>query len=197
MAPPSIVTVLVLVLVPTLTAPPGAVAQEKATARQIREAVSALPAALREGAGVLGYWNGAVVTLRPSENGLLCLADDPAREEFHVACYHRDLEPFMARGRELRANGITQRAAIDSIREVEIASGALPFPDRARALYSWTAETDELDPDTGTPVNARGLYVVYLPYATEATTGIPTAPSRSRPWLMYPGRPWAHVMISR
>ena len=36
---------------------------------------------------------------------LICLADDPKIDALSVACYHKDLEPFMARGRELDADG--------------------------------------------------------------------------------------------
>jgi hypothetical protein len=39
-------------------------------------------------------------------------------------------------------------------------------------------------------------YVVYIPYATPETTGIPLAPlSAGGPWLMDPGTHRAHIMI--
>jgi hypothetical protein len=174
-----------------------ACAQAKSEPQIIAEALSALPEPLRDGATVLAFRNGELVTLRKGGGQMICLGDDPAREGWHVACYHSDLEPFMARGRELRAQGITDRAAIDSIRLAEIESGALPFPDGPRALYSLFADGEAVDPETGEAQGARGLYVLYVPYATEASTGMPTAPSGERPWLMDPGRPWAHLMIRR
>ena len=173
-----------------------ACAQQKAADRQIAEAVAALPTELRDGARVLGYRgrSNRLVELRAGTNGMICLADDPADEEFHVACYHESLEPFMARGRALRAEGKTQ-SEVQQTRGQEIEAGTLGMPDGPAALYSWSGGT--FNPETGDVDGARGLYVLYIPYATEQTTGIPSAPSRERPWLMFPGEPWAHVMISR
>ena len=45
--------------------------------------------------------------MREGKNDLICLADNPNDDAFSVACYHKDLEPFMARGRELLAAGVT------------------------------------------------------------------------------------------
>ena len=74
--------------------------------QQIAAAVLPLPAAMRDGAGVMGYRTaGRLEVLRPARNGMQCLADDPADDRFHVACYSTSMEPFMARGRELRAAG--------------------------------------------------------------------------------------------
>ncbi len=172
-------------------------AQDKPDARVIAEAVSALPEPLRAGAEVRAFRGGELVKVRDGTSGMICLGDDPSQEGWHVACYHQDLEPFMARGRELRAQGVTGRAAIDSVRQAEIESGRLLFPDGPTALYSLFANEGIFDPATGEAEGARGLYVIYMPYATEASTGISAVASRERPWLMFPGRPWAHVMIPR
>jgi len=186
-----------LALAALLTPPAVADAQEEPDTRVIAEAVSALPAPLRAGAEVRAHRGGELVTVRAGRNGMICLADDPADDRWHVACYHEDLEPFMARGRELRAQGITGRAQIDSIRQAEIESGALPFPDHPAALYSWFGDHTVFNAATGEAEGARGLYVIYLPYATAAETGLPVESARDRPWLMFPGKPWAHVMMSR
>ncbi|HXG44523.1 MAG TPA: hypothetical protein VNJ71_07160 [Gemmatimonadales bacterium] len=165
--------------------------------QQIAGAVLAAPEPLRAGATVLGYRNyHRLVTLREGDNPMICLADDPAAAAWHVACYHRDLEPFMRRGRELEARGLT-RAQIDSARQAEIQAGTLPMPDGPRALYNLFAPADSIDPATGIPRSPRGLQVVYIPYATEASTGLPTRPGGGLPWLMYPGKPWAHIMIMK
>src|SRR5262245_5317355 len=71
---------------------------------QIASAILAAPKERRAAATVLGYnEKGDVVTLRKGTNDMICLADDPAAKGISVACYHKDLEPFMARGRELNA----------------------------------------------------------------------------------------------
>lgn len=172
-------------------------AQQKSKAQEIREAVSALPAPLRDGAEVRAFQEGSLAKIRDGNNGLICLADDPRDERWHVACYHASLEPFMARGRELRAQGELSRAMVDSIRLAEIESGELAFPTGPAALYSLTGSEGDFDTESGEAPGTRSLHVIYVPYATEASLGISTRPSRERPWLMTPGKPWAHVMISR
>ncbi|NIR46426.1 MAG: hypothetical protein GWN99_18445 [Gemmatimonadetes bacterium] len=184
--------VLVAVVACAGTAKP----QEKPEAQQIAEAVAPLPGPLQGGATVYGYRGGELVTLREGSNMMICLADHPGDDNWHVACYHESLEPFMAMGRRLRTEGITDRSAIDAAREEAIESGELEFPIAPAALYSLTGPPDSFDPTTGAVSGASALYVVYVPYATEESTGISTDPSRGRPWLMFPGKPWAHVMIS-
>ncbi len=71
---------------------------------QIKLALQAAPEEKREGAKVYGYdSNGKFTVLREGTNEMICLADDPAQKGFSVACYHKDLEPFMKRGRELKS----------------------------------------------------------------------------------------------
>ena len=66
---------------------------------QIAAAVLAAPSELRAGAAVLGYdAKGQLVLLREGKNDLICLASDPGKPGFSVACYQRELEPYMARG---------------------------------------------------------------------------------------------------
>src|SRR5687768_14388977 len=68
---------------------------------QIAGAVLPAPPELREGAAVLGFnAQGKRVLIREGKNELICLASDPAKSTFEADCYHKDLEPFMARGRE-------------------------------------------------------------------------------------------------
>lgn len=162
-------------------------------AEQIAAAVTALPKAQRDGATVLGYGaDGKMTTLRKGAGGMTCLASDPAGKEFHVACYHDSMEPFMARGRELRSQGVTG-SEVDSVRFREAKSGKLPLPKAPASLFQLFGGT--FDPKTGEVSGARPLYVVYIPYATTATTGIPDKPAQDSPWLMFPGTPKAHIMF--
>jgi hypothetical protein len=183
-------------LVALLAVPSILPAQDKPEDRQIADALSPLPDTLRAGARVLGYRAGKLAVIRSGSGEMVCLADDPAEKGFNVACYHRALEPFMALGRELRAQGLA-RPGIDSARLAAATAGTLEMPGQPAALYSLRHPDDAFDPRGGVPPETAGLYVIYMPYATEATTGISTVPARDRPWLMYPGAPWAHVMISR
>ena len=171
-------------------------AQHRSTAEIVAAAVSPLPKPLRDGATVMRFnADGTLTQIRNGTGQMICLSDDPRAEGFHPACYHRDLGPFMARGRELRAegkNGDESRA----IRFEEIEAGKLAMPNQAMALYSLTGPAGSFNSETGEAPEARGLHVVYVPYSTEEALGISTAPARGRPWLMHPGTPGAHIMIS-
>jgi len=177
-------------------APAALPAQAPAAAQQAAAAVLALPESLREGATVLGYGDGkGLVTLKKGGNHMICLADDPAVPAFHVACYHDSMEPFMARGRELRATGVTGDQ-VDTVRFREAKEGKLKMPSQPAMLYSLSGPPGSWDPATGEVKGARPLYVTYIPYATSATTGLPEVPSRGKPWIMFPGTPKAHIMYT-
>jgi hypothetical protein len=161
---------------------------------QIAAATLAAPADLREGAAVLGYNpEGKLVTLREGKNELICVANDPSKNSFSVACYHRDLDPYMARGRALLAEKITGQKR-NEIRWKEVAEGKLSLPREPRTLYVLTGAG--FDAKTGQVTDAYLRWVIYLPFATPESTGLSTKPSENAPWLMFPGTPGAHIMIN-
>lgn len=163
-------------------------------AQQIAAAVLPLPADLRAGATVMGYREaGKLVVLREGTNSMNCLALYVTRPDFHVACYHKSLEPFMARGRELRAGGVTG-AQVDSVRFKEVREKKLPMPAMG-ALYTITAKKENFDPATNHVKDGGLLAVVYVPGATPESTGITAAPRADGPWLMFPGTLKAHIMM--
>ena len=163
--------------------------------QQIASAVLPAPKEFRDSATVLGYApDGRFVTLRAGHGPFVCLASDPKRNDFHVACYHRSLEPFMARGRALRAQGITG-PKVDTVRFAEARNGRLKLPTRPALLYTLTAPAGSYDAATGTLNGARPLFVVYMPYATAASTGLSAVPAEGTPWIMFPGTPKAHIMF--
>lgn len=164
------------------------------SAQQIAEAVTALPEELRAGAAVLGYTpEGKLVSLREAKNDMICLAPSPTEKDFHSACYHKSMEPFMARGRELRAQGV-KGAQVDTVRFAEVKSGKLKMPTTPTMLYQIFGGT--FDPATAKVKDGQWLYVTYIPYATPATTGLSAKPSDKGPWIMFPGTPKAHIMFS-
>ena len=166
-----------------------------AAEQQIAAAVLPAPKDLRADATVLGYArDGHLTTLRRGKGALICLASDPKSDRFHVACYHRSLEPFMARGRALRAKGV-KGDRVDSLRFAEIRSGKLAMPRHAAVLYSLSGPADSFDPATGTAPKAQPLFVVYVPFATEKSMGLSAAPVEGGPWIMDPGTPKAHLMF--
>lgn len=163
---------------------------------QIKVAVLAAPEDKRSGAMVYGYdANGDFVVLRKGTNELVCLADNPKQEGLSVSCYHKDLEPFMARGRELKAAGKTFQEIFD-IREAEAKSGKLVMPKQASNLQVYSAPADAYNPVAGEVTKGRFRYVVYIPWATSESTGLPTKPETAgMPWIMDPGTHRAHIMI--
>jgi hypothetical protein len=167
-------------------------AQTAPPADQIAAAILAAPKERRAAATVLGYnEKGEVVTLRPGTNDLICLADDPAAKGISVACYHKDLEPFMARGRELNAKYKGKERHEQRWKEVD--DGKVKMPREARMLYVLTGTS--FDAAKGELAESYLRYVVYVPYATPESTGLSTTAGPG-PWLMYPGTAGAHIMIS-
>jgi hypothetical protein len=161
---------------------------------QIAAAILAAPQERRAEAGVLGYDEaGKLVTLREGKNDLICLADDPKNDSFSVACYHKDLEPFMARGRELRAQGLTEKER-QAQRSKEVEEGKVKMPREARLLYVLTGKG--FDAASGKVLEAYLRWVIYVPFATPESTGLSTDPAPGKPWLMNAGTAGAHIMIN-
>ena len=188
----------------SITAVAVALAVQPVQAQEAESAaVSSDPAALavlpiaeadRATATILGYEDGMLVVLREGTGDFICMTDNPADERFQVLCYHKSLEPYMARGRELRAEGISGKAGIEK-RWEEIEAGELEMPRHPATLHQLFGS----DPAAVTLENADSLgrlTVIYMAYATVEETGLLGQPSRGKPWLMYPGKPTAHVMIS-
>lgn len=165
---------------------------------QIAGALMAAPEDVRADATVYGYdQKGAFVLLKEGKNELTCVADDPAREGFQSVCYHNSLKPFMDRGRALKAEGKSAQEIFD-IREAEAKAGTLKMPENPATLHlleggpeaAYNAETGKVD-------SVFYRYVVYIPWATAESTGLPTMPmTHGAPWIMDPGTHRAHIMIT-
>ena len=164
---------------------------------QIKGAMLAAPATLGENATVYGFdEKGKFKVLRKGSNHMICLADDPVKDGFSASCYHQDLEPFMARGRALREEG-KDFQEISMMREEEVKSGKLKMPADGSTLFVFYAPEEAYNAADGTVKNGSFRYVVYIPYATPETTGLPLSPSApGMPWLMDPGTHRAHIMIT-
>ncbi|MBX2963105.1 MAG: hypothetical protein KF687_11385 [Cyclobacteriaceae bacterium] len=172
-------------------------AQIPAPEIQIKTAVLAAPEDKRDGAMVYGYnTKGEFVVLRKGTNEFVCLADDPKSSGLNVSCYHKDLEPFMARGRELKTQGKSFQEIFD-IREAEVKSGKLYMPKHPTNLQVFSAPSENYNPATGEVTNGNFRYVVYIPWATAESTGLPLKPEApGMPWIMDPGTHRAHIMIN-
>jgi hypothetical protein len=158
-------------------------AQAPSSETQILQAVQAAPAPEQANATVLGFGaDGSVKTLREGSNDLVCLADG-------------SLDPFMARGRELRAQGVTDSGELAQRRFAEADAGTLAMPGQPATLYVLHGEGwDETSESVRSPFLR---WVIYTPWATTEQTGLPAAPTGpGAPWLMFPGTAGAHIMIT-
>ena len=164
---------------------------------QIKSALLAAPREKRDSCTVYGYSaDKQLILLRQGTNEMICLADNPDAPGFSVACYVKELEPFMQRGRELRKQGINDDSLLNE-REKEVKAGTLQMPKEPAALYVYSAKDEEYDRTTGEVKNGYLRYVIYIPYATVASTGLPEKPSADgMPWIMHPGTHGAHIMIN-
>lgn len=102
----------------------------------------------------------------------------------------------MARGRELKAQGKSFQEIFD-IREAEVKSGKLFMPKQATNLQVYTAPAENYNAETGEVTKGNFRYVVYIPWATAESTGLPLKPEApGMPWIMDPGTHRAHIMIN-
>ena len=138
-----------------------ATAQSISSDAQISSAVLAAPEEMRESSTVMGYNSeNILVVLREGSGDLICLADNPESNGFNVACYQKDLDPFMARGRELRTEGKTRQEVFE-IRGKEVKAGDLTIPEGS-TLHILYGPDDVLNKETGDVDGANLRYVVYI-----------------------------------
>ena len=163
---------------------------------QIRTAVLPAPEEDKADAMVYGYdKQGKLVVLREGTNNLVCLCDDPTKEGVSVSCYSKKLEPFMARGRELTAQGKNFKEKRE-IRGEAIASGKIKMPEEPSMMYIFYGTDENYDKTTGDLKEGKFRYVIYTPFATTESTGLPSKPhAPGMPWLMDPGTHRAHIMV--
>lgn len=163
---------------------------------QMKIAVMAAPDEMRDGAKIYGYSSsGEFIELRKGSNTMVCLSDDPSQKGFNVACYFKDLDDFMARGRALKKEGKNFKEIFD-IREEEVKAGKLKIPQNS-SLFVLSGPDEVFNRETGEVTGANLRSVVYIPFATSESTGLPMKPAApGMPWIMDPGTHRAHIMIT-
>lgn len=163
---------------------------------QITTAVLPAPESKKEEATVYGYnQSGEIVLLRKGVNDLVCIADNPYNDGISVSCYFKSLEPFMSRGRELRKEGKNMKE-LRTVRAAEVAAGILKMPEAPSMMYVYYGAEKAYNKTTGVLNDGKFRYVVYIPFATSESTGLPTKPhAKGMPWIMDPGTHRAHIMI--
>lgn len=163
---------------------------------QIKTALLAAPDDKKEGAMVYGYdEDGKVVVLREGTNDLVCIADNPYNKGIQSSCYFKQLDPFMQRGRELKEAG-KETMVIRKMRAEEVASGKLKMPEAPSMMFIFYGSEETYDKTKATLGDGQFRYVIYTPFATAESTGLPLKPhAKGMPWLMDPGTHRAHIMV--
>ena len=83
------------------------------------------------------------------------------------------------------------------MREKEVKAGKLVMPNQPSTLFVFAASDENFDRTSGEVKEGNYRYVVYIPYATAETTGLPLKPEApGMPWIMDPGTHRAHIMIT-
>jgi hypothetical protein len=102
----------------------------------------------------------------------------------------------MESGRVLRKQGLKGKELFDE-RAKEVKAGTLKMPEGPSTLYVYSADDKDVNPKTGEVKKGYLRYVIYTPFATAASTGLPEKPSaQGMPWIMDPGTFGSHVMIT-
>ncbi len=163
---------------------------------QIKTALLSAPDDKRDEAMVYGYnEDGEVVVLREGTNDLVCIADNPYNKGIQTSCYFKELDPFMKRGRELKEEG-KETMDIRKMRGEEVASGKLKMPEAPSMMYIFYGSEETYDKTKATLGDGQYRYVIYTPFATAESTGLPLKPhAKGMPWLMDPGTHRAHIMV--
>ncbi|MEM7504829.1 MAG: hypothetical protein AAF417_22555 [Pseudomonadota bacterium] len=153
-------------------------------AELVTQAVLALPESMRAGATVVRFAEGTQEILKPGGNGMFCQADDPDVAGIAIWCYPQSHDAYARRWYELAADG-KSRSEVDEQIAAEIEADELEWPG---AAVNYNLRGGSLD--TAVP-----LTVVYVPFATGDELGVTEDRQFNRPWLMYPGTAFAHIMI--
>lgn len=159
-------------------------AQKDTESKQITEALLPLPEPLRDGATVvLEAVPGKRVVLRKGTNSIICRANTTT-PGFNVYCYQEEMDTFWTRVAQLALEGKSTAEILDTL-SAEVASGKLKSLTGV-ALYRLSGES----PESSLPIMS-----IFVPYATSESTGLSAERNHYRPWLMWAGTPFAHVMI--
>ena len=153
-------------------------------ARMIEGALLAAPQSIRDGATVVfDAPHVPRVMLRQGSNDFICSAN-VAKTGFLSYCYPKTLDPFWIRNEMLAADGKSGVEIGDAL-ATDARSGKLNLVVGATTYEMGGASQDSALPHM----------IVFLPNATEASTGLSTRLDYTHPWLMWAGTPVAHVMI--
>lgn len=177
--------VLALALaVAALSATAVAVAQTSDDA--INTPLQALPAALRDMAGVVKWKPDFTYdTLRKSTNGLVCYDRSGFPEQQPISIECTTLGNLDREAQNLKAESVGDKAKTQAMLEAMEKDGTRVKPEYGSVWYHLMGADKE---------HARMHMTIALPGATTQSTGISDKRSQTGVWLMNPGTTTAHLM---
>jgi hypothetical protein len=150
---------------------------------KIANALTAAPEEIARNAAVEDWpakEGQGLVPLRPGTNGWVCLPDDattPGNDPMCLdAIFHEALAAYIA-GQTSKPRGVGYAYMLTSDAE---GSNTDPTAQRRTATNQW---------------HHVGPHVMVLYPDPKLLEGVPTTPSASGPYVMFPGTPIAHVML--
>lgn len=164
----------------------AALAQGMSKEQQIKDATSALPAALRDGATVISYDSkGLPQVLKQGNNHIFC-TDNSTADSFSASCRGETMRAISDFQAKEKADGKDAKA-IGADTDAAYSSGKLTRPSAGTTIYNRSGKTQ---------AEARSLWVVLMPNVKGEDLGLPTARmNASSPWMMRSGTPGAHIMM--
>ena len=153
----------------------------------VAKALSALPTALRDLAGVIKWKSDFTYdTLKKSTNGLVCYdrSGFPEQQPFSVEC--TSITNLVREAQNLKFEAVGERSKTSALIDAAEKNGTRVKPEYGSVWYHLAGPDRE---------HAQSLVTIAMPGATTQSIGLPENPARGRVWIMDAGTTTAHIMI--
>lgn len=166
--------------------------------RETAMALSAAPAALRDGAGVYRLGAAGYERVRPSTNGFNCLVGRDPNQGLAPVCYDREGSDTVMAAQLLR--GTLLRRGIDEAKiaadiKARFADGRLIAPRRAGVAYMLSHDFSEYDAKLGRRACVYPPHImIYAPYRKNADIG-GVRGSMTTAWILHEGEADAFIIV--
>src|SRR5712671_3787481 len=153
----------------------------------IAKALSALPAALRDGAGVIKWKSDFTYdTLKKGANSVVCYdrSGFPEQQPFSIEC--TSITNLDREAQNLKFEAVGERSKTAAMIDAAEKDGTRVKPQYGSVWYHLAGSDRE---------HAQRLVTIAMPGATTKSIGLPESPGRGRVWIMDAGTTTAHLMI--
>jgi hypothetical protein len=153
----------------------------------VAKALSALPANLRDGAGVIKWKpDFTYETLKKGTNHLVCYdrSGFPEQQPFSIEC--TSIANLDRAAQNLKFEAMGDRVKTEAVLDAAENGGTRVKPEYGSMWY----HLEGLDRE-----HARPLLTIAMPGATTQSTGQPDHPKQGGAWIMNAGTTRAHIMM--